>query len=286
MVAVEADEGKARLLASVLEAPCVKPDKLRPHHLEGSVVIHGDVRDCAWFHVSLVLPPCLVLWSAPCVSWSLGGLWRGLSADEGVLLLESVGLCALFRPKVNVGENVFGLVNHDDWPLVQAFAKSLFGTEFLVSKAYLQNLVPMARSRVFLLQGVDQAELPRFRVSLGEAAWMLNETDQELFCTLTDRESELLSSRAFLPDSLKLKAPGYLPPQNVLELRIPTGDFFPTLVASYRYQCELNQDHIQARGLFTWLLNSCFGPRFIDAFEAAWIMGFGSGLKLPAWLWL
>ncbi len=267
VVAVEFDEEKARLLADVVGAPCVKPSALKPHHLEGSVVIQGDVRDCSWYHVSLVIPPRLVLWSVPCVSWSLGGLRRGLSVDEGMLLLETVGLCALFRPKANVGENVFGLVNHDDWSLVQAFAKSLVGEEFRVLKAYLQNLVPIPRSRVFLLQGVAGPELPRFRVALGETAWMLSEADQALFCTLTNRERELLSARALLPDSLKFKAPSYLPQQNVLELRIPTGDFFPTVVASYRYQCELNQDHIQARGLYTWLLNSGFGPRFIDAMD-------------------
>ena len=143
------------------------------------------------------------------MSWSLGGLRRGLSVDEGMLLLETVGLCALFRPKANVGENVFGLVNHDDWSLVQAFAKSLVGEEFRVLKAYLQNLVPMPRSRVFLLQGVAGPELPRFRVALGETAWMLSEADQALFCTLTNRERELLSARALLPDSLKFKAPSY-----------------------------------------------------------------------------
>ena len=59
-------------------------------------------------------------------------------------------------------------------------------------------------------------------------------------------------------------------------------DALPTLVASYRYQCELHQDHLLARGLYTWLLDSSLGPRYIDAFEAAWILGFGPSLRLPA----
>ena len=86
VVAVELCPQKAQILAEILQVPCVQASQLRPHHLEQSVVIQGDVRDPTWFHVSLVLPAKLVLWSAPCVTWSAGGRLRGLSAEEGLLL--------------------------------------------------------------------------------------------------------------------------------------------------------------------------------------------------------
>ena len=84
-----------------------------------------------------------------------------------------------------------------------------------------------------------------------------------------------------MPPTLRVLAPGYLSARQLLQLRVVQGSLIPTLVASYRYQCYLNADHLAARGLFTWLLDSACGPRYMDAFEAAWLMGFSSSLKLP-----
>lgn len=116
---------------------------------------------------------------------------------------------------------------------------------------------------------------------MGLQAWMLDHDDQVLHCQLTDEERDLLSRRELLPPSLRILAPEYLSARQLLQLRVVQGSLIPTLVASYRYQCYLQSDHLATRGLFTWLLDSTFGPRFMDAFEAAWLMGFGSSLHLP-----
>ena len=282
VVAVELCPQKAQILAEILQVPCVQASQLRPHHLEQSVVIQGDVRDPTWFHASLVLPAKLVLWSAPCVTWSAGGRLRGLSAEEGLLLLDSIGLCGLFSPPISVGENVLGLVSHPDWDLVRLFAQAILGSDFQVLKACLRQLVPMARNRIFLLQGPYCPVLPKLRLNLDDNAWLLGSEDQVKYCQLKEVEKDFLSQRELLPDSLKGRAPPYLLDKQVLELRVVSTDALPTLVASYRYQCELHQDHLLARGLYTWLLDSSLGPRYIDAFEAAWILGFGPSLRLPA----
>ena len=241
----------------------------------------GDVRDPRWFHVTLLLPAKLVLWSAPCITWSQGGRLKGLGDENGLLLLEAIGICGVFDPLASVGENVVGLLDHPDWLLVQLFLQSLLGRTFQVHKVCLNHLVPMTRTRVFLLLGPHVVELPQFKVELGIQAWMVGHEDQVLYCQLTDEERELLSRRDLLPPSLRVLAPEYLSARQLLQLRVVQGSLIPTLVASYRYQCYLNADHLAARGLFTWLLDSACGPRYMDAFEAAWLMGFSSSLRLP-----
>lgn len=281
VVAVEIDPTKAQVLACMLGVPCVEFRDVRPFHLGGSIVLVGDVRGPYWFHLTLLLPAKLVLWSAPCITWSQGGRLKGLGDENGLLLLEAMGICGVFDPLASVGENVVGLLDHPDWLLVQLFLHSLLDRTFQVHKVCLNHLVPMTRTRVFLSLGPHVMELPQFKVEIGIQAWMVSYEDQVLYCQLTDEERELLSRRDLLPPSLRVLAPGYLSARQLLQLRVVQGSLIPTLVASYRYQCYLNADHLAARGLFTWLLDSACGPRYMDAFEAAWLMGFSSSLKLP-----
>lgn len=76
VIAVELNEVKA--MAKTLNVPCVFPSALTPDLLEGSFVLVADVCDPVCYHISLVAPPQVVVWSPLCVSWSYGGLGRGL----------------------------------------------------------------------------------------------------------------------------------------------------------------------------------------------------------------
>lgn len=231
VVAVEIDPTKAQVLANMLGVPCVEFRDVRPFHLSSSVVLVGDVRDPRWFHVTLLLPAKLVLWSAPCTTWSQGGRLKGLGEENGLLLLEAIGICGVFDPLASVGENVVGLLDHPDWLLVQLFLLSLLERTFQVHKVCLNHLVPMTRTRVFLLLGPHVEELPQFKVEIGMQAWMVGHEDQVLYCQLTDEERELLSRRDLLPPSLRVLAPGYLSARQLLQLRVVQGSLIPTLVA-------------------------------------------------------
>lgn len=158
---------------------------------------------------------------------------------------------------------VFGLLDHPDWALVQLFVKALLGHAFQVHKACLNNLVPMTRSRVFLLLGPHVVELPQVKVELGIRARMLDHDDQVFYCQLTDEERDLLSRRELLPRSLRVLAPEYLLPRQLLHLRVVQGSLMRTLVASYRYQCYLNFD--------PYILADLDGMGLIITTQAAWL---------------
>ena len=111
---------------------------------------------------------------------------------------------------------------------------------------------------------------------------MLKGEDIHRYCLIEEVDRSIFADRAFLPASLLCKAPSYLSPKEVLQLRVIDARALPTLVASYRFQTSLDPRHLRLKGVFTWLLDSQDGPRFADAFEMAWIMGFNGGLCLPS----
>lgn len=76
-----------------------------------------------------------------------------------MLLLDAAGLERLFAPDADVGENVQGLLDHPGWEILLLFLRYIGLTSFQVHSK-LSDLVPMARSRVFLYVVV---ELPACR---------------------------------------------------------------------------------------------------------------------------
>ncbi len=67
-------------------------------------------------------------------------------------------------------------------------------------------------------------------------------------------------------------------------LKRVAGPILPTLVASYRSQCELPPKNLREKGLLTWLVSEdreTFMPRYIDAMEAQRLLGFPFALILP-----
>ena len=240
---------------------------VNPEHVGTSFVLIADVTDLSWLHVSLACPFRFVCWSSPCISWSLGGRGLGLDCPEGLLMCCIVGLVSLLGPQVELGENVASVLGHPHWKTVQAFAVLTEAGCYHTVVSRLQRLVPMMRDRLLLVRGVGDIVLPELKLK-GD---VVNDADRSMF-----------ADRSYLPASLLSKAPSYLSPKDILRLRLVDPRVLPTLVASYRIQTSLDSRHLRLRGVFAWLLDSCFGHRFADAFEMAWIMGFGPEICLPA----
>ena len=282
VVSVEWDKPRAVALAASKNVPWLTIDEVNPEHVGTSFVLIADVTDLSWLHVSLACPFRFLCWSSPCISWSLGGKGLGLDCPEGLLMCCTVGLASLLGPQVELGENVASVLGHPHWKTVQAFAVLTEAGCYRTVISRLQRLVPMVRDRLLLVRGVGDIDLPELKLMVDPAFWLLDEGDVGKYCVVTEAERSMFADRSYLPASLLCKAPSYLSPKDVLRLRLVDPRVLPTLVASYRIQTSLDSRHLRLKGVFTWLLDSCLGPRFADAFEMAWVMGFGPELCLPA----
>ena len=282
VVSVEWDRSRAVALAASHNVPCLYIDEVTPEHVGTSFVLVADVTDLSWLHVTLACPFRFVCWSSPCISWSLGGKGLGLNCPEGLLMCSTIGLISFLGPEAELGENVAAVLKHDHWKLVQAFAvlTEAGGYQTVVSR--LSRLVPMVRDRLILFRGARGLVLPELKLVIDPSFWMLRCEDIRRFCLIEEVDRSIFADRSFLPASLLCKAPSYLSPREVLQLRVLDARALPTLVASYRFQTSLDPRHLRLKGVFTWLLDSQDGPRFADAFEMAWIMGFNGGLCLPS----
>ena len=288
-VSVEIDSTCARVLALNTQRVVVSPGSELTEVGDSGVVVHGDVCDPDWYHLSQAMPFTDVLWSAPCQPWSLAGNAFGFSSDLGLLLAHAVGLLCLFRPLRAFGENVAGLHLHPQWARVKDVLATL-PHHLRVQVTDLKFLSPMCRKRLFIMHQLCEKPQVAPHVDLKPRHWMdtgcgfLNERmlDDD---RLTEIQKTQLSIRELLPPFEKAKAFSEGVGDGPLTLlRRLVGPILPTLVASYRAQCELPQRNLREKGLLTWLVSEDrdrFTPRYLDVFEAQRVLGFPFTLMLP-----
>ena len=282
---VEIDPVPAAALAKSTSRPCLSiGDWQCDPHLH-DVVIVGDVRDPSWWLTTLSGPFTDMLFSAPCIPWSQAGLRKGLDSSDGQLLIWVAALVVVFRVQWALGENVKGLLNHPHWPEVLGVFQAT-GLECRVFENDLASFGVMRRERSFLALTNDKMrDWPKFPVaptSPVAAGVYMNRVDA-VRTEIPQKALEILALRRFLPDNLLQIAYDRKIPDGpqVLGLRVHTGSVLPTLVASYRTQTALSKSHLEARGVFTWLLES-ERPRFLDPFEGARALGFAVDTCLPS----
>ena len=123
-----------------------------------SQVVIGNVADPRWWFTTCVNNPFdVMLWSSPCISFSLAGLKAGLASPEGEVMLKAIGLKVVFGVPVSFGENVMGLTGHAHWPLIEEFAR-VFGSWTWVDLV-LCMITTMQRPRVFIVQSKYGSEI-------------------------------------------------------------------------------------------------------------------------------
>ena len=136
------------------------------------------IRDPSWYHVSLLAPPQIVVWSSPCVSWSKGGLARGLLSQDGLLFLDAASLVQVFGPPVDVGENVTGLLDHPDGKTIRSYLSFIGSEHFQVHLSQLSTMMPMSRGRTFLSRGLPKrdngiCQFSRCLIHRMRGSWMI-----------------------------------------------------------------------------------------------------------------
>ena len=288
-VSVEIDPLCAKVLAHNSQRAVVSPGADSSSVGDNGVVVLGDICDPDWYQLSLSMPFTDILWSAPCQPWSLAGNAMGFSSDLGLLLAHTVGILCLFRPLRAFGENVAGLNMHPQWTRVREIL-AMLPYHLRIQVTDLKFLSPMNRKRLFIMHQLCEKPQVAPHVDLKPRHWLdagcgfLNEQmlNDDL---LTESQTIQLSNRDLLPcfEKAKARVEGIVDGPSVLSKRI-AGPILPTLVASYRCQCELPSKNLREKGLLTWLVSEdrgSFLPRYIDVTEAQRLLGFPFPLLLP-----
>jgi len=116
-------------------------------------VIQDDVRDLSFKHLNGM--PDVVTGGFPCQAFSYAGKKLGLQDARGTLFYEFARIVDETKPKICVGENVRGLLNHDKGRTIEGMRSILdeIGYRTLdpkILKAIFYN-VPQKRERLILI---------------------------------------------------------------------------------------------------------------------------------------
>eukprot|EP00438_Fugacium_kawagutii_P008451 Skav217432 [mRNA] locus=scaffold1729:255000:261242:+ [translate_table: standard] len=288
VVSIEIDPSRALLFSRNFQVPMVDPQELFTHPTSDETVVAADALDTSWWLLSLAAPFTAIVYSAPCPPWSRGGTKPGFDSPEGVLLAHSFGFIHLFGVPIAIGENVDGLTDHPHWGRVIALLEAT-GLRYEVVVHDLADVGYMHRKRCFLLSGPTLAppQWPRNHVSWQNVGALLSVIPFKATVELPPDPCSPFCQTRFLPSDKRMQAHnlGVQDGPAVVRLRTCEAMTLPTLVASYRFQDQLDLAHLLKKGIFTWLVPDqafTFGARFMHAFEAARCLGFSLEFWLPA----
>eukprot|EP00438_Fugacium_kawagutii_P010607 Skav227431 [mRNA] locus=scaffold203:84582:88816:+ [translate_table: standard] len=220
------------------------------------VMIVDDVRNHTWRQPLAILGPHLWLISAPCQSWSSTGKTRGFLDDNGLTLLEALGVAKIHRPKHILLENVKNLRNHRHYPIL-VMVLSWCGYRIVHEViSELARLTPVHRERFLqLLERVEQPSKGFMPLSFGPYSSVTCNDWDGLFPTSPDDFVTWQPSDA----QMKMYANPTLFPRSqektFAELRFPNHDSkLPTFLAMYGSQHEIDMSHLQDTGLLGFFL--------------------------------
>ena len=151
--AVELDFAAARTYAISHRCPLLttgEDDPLPPlalHSFPEGWCLWADVMDSSWWEAAAVWGPEIITISAPCPPWSGAAAQRGWHSLDGQLLLRSIALCKLLRPKLILIEQVAAFHAHPHRHWIQ---KALWfaGCQLRFSHVIeLGDVMPVRRAR-------------------------------------------------------------------------------------------------------------------------------------------
>ena len=273
----------------ILRAPLAHIASWSPDPYVG---ILADVADWS------ILPACssafnLVLtMSPPCVSWSLGGLLRGLECNEGWAFIDSIRQIAVLQPSAAVAECADNIANHTHFAVIKFLMHSIgyrLAWEQIVDSHRMTHASRTRWMAVWVKQAAStRAFAPVFGLICNpRTAWsnevyafrLPNQLQHQL--VLSCDEQTVYGDFFLLPPAKRAKTLERSL-HGVLATRlIPAGAQLPTLCASYASQHLLAQNHVQARGIFAFLVDVGEGPQFLDPCTAAAMLGATASCAFP-----
>ena len=257
------------------------------------VGILADINDVTVLRATSSKSNLLMTLSPPCPSWSRGGKNSGLAADEGFCFLDAIVHVARVRPILALFECSDGLEAHPHWRVLSA-ALQLAGYQRLWSQDVAMHqltgnhrtrwLAVWSRQDVVGHKSAERLLCATSRRALWNDQKHCFALPQSLVDDLTLDEAllQIYGRKDLLPPAKKARVlEGASTLQVLLQRTLQSGEYLPTLCASYTAQHHLQAEHVQSKGIFATLIQENGGFRFIDPFVFASLFGTTSTLALP-----
>ncbi len=165
------------LLVEIDKHACATLRKNRP----AWSVVEGDVRDCNREDIFSKFKGKVdvVAGGFPCQTFSYAGKSQGFGDPRGTLFFEFLECIRAVQPKIVIGENVRGLLRHDEGRTFQTMIHHLQSAGYRVAFKLLKAQyfdVPQKRERLILMGIRNDLDIPHlfpveknYTISIGEA---------------------------------------------------------------------------------------------------------------------
>ena len=248
-------------------------------------VVRAEVADPCLLHVVQPLANFIFTASPPCISWSRGGLGRGLNCFEGWTFVDCLKQCAFAQPTMLNLECVDELARHAHFPIIRRLLhvigyRALWeGTLPYCTFAHMQRtrwLAVYVRADLFshVESQSDQFRAFRFEQWTSDAfRFQLPRSLREKI-TIPQSIQVLYGLHSLLPPSKRMKIAPDMPSEAIIRSRyLQSHEPVPTVCASYGFQHELPRSCLEQKGIFATLREGDFGPEFLDPALLAGLLG-------------
>ena len=265
-----------------------------PHSQQ--VGILGTVDDWTVLNICRMQSNVCVTLSPPCQSWSRAGRKAGLNDANGLAFVEAIELLTVVQPILIVGECSDEIAAHRHFHILEMLFAVCGFKKTWMQVTPLHELTDHCRTRWLSTWARVDAN-PNF-VGFSFALKSIPKTPWSDPCyqfripsiwgsqmVLSESECAIYGDPALYPGKKSFE--GKPKPIQVLWARVPpTSHPLPTLCAAYTSQHTLAPQHVQSRGLYTFLNHTSAGFEFFDPARFCGLFGAINDCSFPSKLHL
>ena len=255
----------------------------------GHNMLVADIAEDWWLRAFSAAMPQVVTISSPCQAWSSAAYGKGLSCQEGRLLLRAADICGAMMSPVVLLEQVEGFWKHADCAAVLKAWGDVGYTMQWKATLDLQEVLPTTRRR--FLAVLTHRRLHPFVPSFQEA-WSLGARPTlRSACAIFNMPLPLLEPLILSPETLKLYLRPDLIPKRLGAARAPDASRFrirsgpdtaSCFMAMYTRQHELPFALLESKGLLGSLVYDGTHVRFFGQPEISSMHGLQQPLRISA----
>ena len=305
---IEYDEQTAFACGNTWQIPVMYPSEviqsIHDNTLPQHVVLIADINCVFCQALAGIMKVSTWLWSPPCQPWSKAGKQSGMQSPDGQAFVRAIMGLRLGKPKCINIENVPGLAEHKEYPVVKKLFDQVGYRIACSSIDKVHPLLPIFRKRWLSTVFPKDFEVPKGKqdlafntiipseipgigkeTSIGAAGCVQSVIQSWEFEQISPSKEtlELLSRYDLLPMNVRRLQDKVMSPEQVLAARTKSlRHCLPNVMAMQGSQHTLPMQHLQEKGLHAFLIDDGVSKRFSLPFEISVAMGFGSNITLPS----